>query len=137
MRAVPDSNPLVDSHEERIQGLEAVHADMAGTMAALTEQVKQVGCQVEELGHTLGEKLTDLQHGNETQHNDIRKEIDTLKGQVEEQGRSLEALLGDRKASEKRMKLIRKSALGIVLALLGSIATKWGEQIYHWLSRSP
>ena len=123
---------MLVSHEERIQQGETFRAEVAGNMAALTEQLRQVGEKVEEVGIALKERITELKYVNESDHESLRREVADLREKTEEHGKSLTILLSDRETTAARIRLLKKSGVGLMLTVLGAIATRWGEAIWTW-----
>lgn len=129
---MPERDILLEAHEERIRNSESFAIEVAGQMAAMAEQLKQVGEKVVEVGETLKESIDSFRKDNGVDHDSLKREVESLKTTTEEHGKSLALLLGDRDAREKRVKLARKAGVATILAVLGGIATRWGESIYNW-----
>lgn len=121
-------------HEERIRANETTLTAVTAQMAALNEQVKNVGRQVEEVGERLGEALKEFREANDGAHAEMKTDIESLRETQSAQADSIKVLLADHAAREKRIETAKKAGIWAIVAVLGAIATKWGEQIYSWLT---
>lgn len=128
--------PACEWHEERISRNETALTAVTAQMAALNEQVKNVGKQVEEVGERLGEALKDFRESNDEAHAEMKADIESLRETQTAQAESIKVLLADHEGRSKRLDLAKKSGLWVLVAVLGAIATKWGEALYEFFTKA-
>ncbi|TAK97632.1 MAG: hypothetical protein EPO08_21010 [Rhodospirillaceae bacterium] len=129
-----ETDALVVSHEERLQRSETFASEVAGQMAAMSEQLRQVGEKVTEVGASLKSDIASFRETNNEDHETIKHEVEALKAKSLEHDQKFVLLLGDRELREKRIRNAKKAGFAVLLTLLGGIATRWGEVISNWLS---
>lgn len=112
---------LLHSHEERLQRYEALAATFMAH--AQTEEVKW-----DSFERQMDEIKTLIEEGNKALH----ERLDVLARVVEEHEKSVTILLTDRATSERRIGTLRKFGVTAFLAILGGLATQWGEMLVKW-----
>jgi chromosome segregation ATPase len=128
--------PACEWHEERISRNENSLNEVAVQMAALTEQLKHVAEKVAEVGETLEERISDFRAANDEAHSVLKEDVDALKAKQAEQAESIKVLLAEHAAREKRIDNTKKAGVWVVVAVLGAVATRWGEAIYEFLTKA-
>jgi hypothetical protein len=103
-------------------------------MAALNEQLKSVARMVEEMGESLKNSIAELKNEGNANYEAMRQEMADLRKKQEEQAANQAILLSDRRARDARLKKMKGLGSAAFLAVLGGVATKWGEAIYNWLA---
>lgn len=113
--------PLVHSHEERLQRFERLATEfMAHTQA---EEVKWESFerQVNELRSLVVER-----------HQALHTRLDEMAAALEKHDTHLTILMTERESFAKKMRAFRSLGLAAFLAVLGGLATQWGEMLVRW-----
>jgi chromosome segregation ATPase len=109
---------MIRAHETRLQRVEEFIAEVSGSMGKLTEHIEGVSQRLDDIVSRIGE---------------VHTQVEELKRQQDEQKRQLDALIADRQRAQDRLKLAKKAGVGVLLTMLGALATRWGETLYDWL----
>jgi len=128
--------PACEWHEERISRNENSLNEVAVQMAALAEQLKHVVAKVDEVGRSLKEDIGDFRAANDDAHAELKGDIEALKAKQVEQAESIKVLLAEQVARDKRIDNVKKAGVWAVVAVLGAVATRWGESIYEFFSKA-
>jgi hypothetical protein len=128
--------PACEWHEERISRNEDSLSDVAVQMAGMSEQLKHMVEKVGEVGTRLGGDIDRFREANEAGQKKLMVEVEALKVANAEQDVKLGTLLADRETRVARIEALKKGAVWVVVALLGAVATKWGEALYEWFAKS-
>lgn len=108
--SVVDINPLLESHEDRLQRVE-------GLVSSTREDVSALKVDVGALGQAVAA-------GFLASHSKLDKALEGIAG-MEPRLASLET---ERKASDARKRWVRNSIIGLVLTALGGAATAGAER---------
>lgn len=127
-----DIDPLLASQEARLQQNTAFQTEVSAQMAALQEQLRQVGEKVEEGFQNLKADIGAFRTDNSDDHDAIKAEVEALKLKTEKQEQNITLLLDDRATRERQVKTVRRIGYGAVVAVVTGILAKWGESIYTW-----
>jgi chromosome segregation ATPase len=117
--------PACEWHEERISRNEDSLNEVAVQMAALREQLKHVLEKVDEVGRSLKEDIAEL-----------RADAKELNSADTTQAHSIKVLLTEHEDRAKRLDMAKKAGVWAVVAVLGAIATRWGEALYDFFSKA-
>jgi hypothetical protein len=66
----------------------------------------------------------------------MKRDIEALKAKQVEQAESIKVLLVEQVAREKRIDLAKRAGIWAVVAVLGAIATRWGEALYEFFTKA-
>ena len=134
---MPDQRPpACEWHEERISRNETSLNAVTVQMAALTEQPKNGVEKVEEVGERLGGDIASFRMANDDAHADLKADVEALKETQTAQAESIKVLLADREGRQARLELLKRAGIWSVVAVLGAIATRWGEALYDFFTKS-
>jgi DNA-binding transcriptional MocR family regulator len=123
---VHDLEPLVNSHEERLQRFEELATSFMAHAQAEEVKWESFERQVNELRELVVER-----------HEALHKRLDEMTASLEKHDEHLVTLMSERESFQKRMLAFRKVGLAAFLAVLGGLATQWGEMLVKWFRGKP
>ncbi len=135
---MPGHNDIVmESHEDRLQRLEADFPTIAANVATLSTQMTYVQASVVSSKNELAHKLDKLQETIESHATESAQRMggvaDRVVGLEKKNDETAAGLVLSKTNSEKRWKLIKQMSIPIAIAGT-AIITKAAEAIYSWIT---
>jgi len=117
--------PLVHSHEERLQRFERLATEFMAHAQAEEVKWESFEHQVNELKELVIER-----------HKALHTRLDEMAVALEKHDKHLTVLMTERESLQKKLLAFRKVGLAAFLAILGGLATQWGEMLVRWFRGS-
>lgn len=126
---------ITDSHENRIHRLESETSEMKADVAESLVRIATLDSKIDDSRQSIIDKMDIMIDAMQAHAKDSAARFERISHTMGRYENRLEPIEIATKEKKKRILTLRKVSIPLALASAGALATKFGEQLWDWISK--